>query len=105
MNPSLMLCLMICPLGLLAMTSLFHFELWIPAAIVTAITCYPLGITGWQIVRFTKHDANRLQGEQHIERMLQISQMVGMKQGDKITEIAVSGELSGNPALEDRSGE
>lgn len=105
MNPALMLCLMVCPLGIIGISTLFHVGLWIPAVILIVLTGFPLGIAGWQLIHFTKHDPNRLQGEQHVERMLQIRQAVAFKDGGELKEVTVSGDLVSNPALEDKSGE
>ena len=105
MNPTLMLCLMICPLGVVGTVSLFHFGLWIPALLIFLLTCAPLGIASWQIIRFTLTDTDRLQNEQFVQNMLQIRQTLGVKEQGELREIVLSGELTPNPSLEDRSGE
>lgn len=105
MNPGLLFCLIICPLSLVGAVSLFHFGLWLPASVFTAICCYPIGIVGWQLIRFTIKDPDRLQRDEHLQRMFELRSTVGIKDHGQLREIAISGELGGNPALEDRTGE
>ena len=105
MNPGLLFCLIVCPLSIIGAVSLFQFGHFIAAGVFTAIACYPMGIVGWQLVKFTNTDPNRLQRDEHVQRMFQLQHTVGIKDHDTLKEITVSGELTGNPVLEDRSGE
>lgn len=100
MTPALLLCLIVCPVALLGTISLFYWEVWPAAILILLVGCVPLVMACWQIVHFTRTDPNRLQGEEHLERMLQIKQTIGIKDGDTLKMINVSGELGRNPALE-----
>lgn len=105
MNPALILCLIVCPLALLGSGSLFHFGQPVPASLMALIACWPLGIAGWQLIRFTVRDPDRLQREQHVENMLQIRNHLAIKADDAITEIPLSTDLIGNPRLVSGDGE
>lgn len=105
MNPALLLCLIICPSCIVAAATLFAFNHPVPASVLLVIGCYPLGIAGWQLIRFTLKDPDRLQREQHIENKMQIRALVGIKDHGELKEVAVSGQLMGNPKLEDQSSE
>ncbi|MDQ3125535.1 MAG: hypothetical protein M3Q74_08000 [Pseudomonadota bacterium] len=99
MNPGLMLCLMVCPLAFSVAASLFYFDQQWPATLFVLIGCWPLGITGWQLIRFTKQDPDRLQRERHVENMLQIRNHLAIKQDDLITEVPIAINLTDNPRL------
>lgn len=105
MNPALLLCLIICPLSVVGAVSLFHFGQVVPAAVFTAMAAFPLGIAGWQLVRFTNRDPDRLQRDEHVQKMFQLQHLVGVKEGNGLKQIAVGGSLTENPELEDRRGE
>jgi hypothetical protein len=105
MNPSLILCLIVCPLSLIGSGSLFHFGQPVPASLMALIACWPIGIAGWQLIRFTIRDPDRLQREQHVEKMLQIRNHLGIKADDTITEIPLSTDLTSNPRLGVDGGE
>lgn len=105
MNPGLLFCLLICPISLIGATSLFHLGHWFAAGILTAICCWPIAIVGWQLIRFTVSDPDRLQRDEHLQRMFELRSAVGIKEHGELKEIMISGELGGNPALEDQSEE
>lgn len=105
MNPALLLCLIVCPLAFLSAASLFHFDHVFAASLLILIGCWPLGIAGWQLIRFTTHAPDRLQREQHVERMLQIRSQLSVKGIDGIRDIPIHSELSNNPQLEDKTVE
>ncbi|MEO8722315.1 MAG: hypothetical protein ABI395_02160 [Sphingobium sp.] len=105
MNPGLLFCLIVCPLSLISAVSLFHFEHVVAASIFTAIACFPISIVGWQLVRFTKNDPDRLQRDTHVQRMFQLQHTLGIKEHNTLKEITLAGDLTSNPALEDHSGE
>ena len=102
MNPALLLCLIVFPVSLISSASLFHVGAVLPASFFALLAVYPIGIAGWQLVRFTKHDPDRLQRDEHVQRMFQLQHTLGVKDEDKLLEITVSDHLTGNPALEDR---
>lgn len=102
MNPALTLCLMVCPIAFVAAVSLFHFGLPWPAMAFVLVGVWPLGIAGWQLIHFTLKEPNRLQREQHLERMTEIQTMLAVKEGDNIRELPVSDQLAGNPQIEDQ---
>lgn len=105
MNPGLVFCCIVVPIGLLGGISFFHVGLPIPGAIFTLIGCYPIAIVGWQLIHFTNKEPDRLQREQHVEKMQEMRHALAVKDHGQITEIAITGDLTGNPQLEDRSGE
>lgn len=105
MNPGLLFCLLVCPLCSVGAISLFHFGLWIPASIFTLMSCFPVAIVGWQLIRFTIKDPDRLQRDEHLQRMFELRSTVGIKDDGELKEITINGELEENPALEERSGE
>ena len=105
MNPSLLLCLIVCPLAFGGAISLFHFKIVFGALLFTAIGFWPLGICGWQLIRFTLKDPDRLQREQHVENMLQIKSHLSVKDGGEIRQIPITGELVGNPQLGNNADE
>lgn len=105
MNPSLLLCLIICPLALMGAISLFHFNQAVPASLLLAIAGFPMLITGWQLIKFTNTDPNRLQRDDHVREMFHLQHTIGVKGEKGVRTITAAGELAGNPALEDRSGE
>lgn len=105
MNPTLTLCLIICPLSLVGAGSLFHFHQNIPASVILAMAIVPLMIACWQLIHFTLKDPARLQREQHNERMLEIRQRIEVKEGNTIKQVPISSKLTGNPQIVDQSGE
>ncbi|WP_152542572.1 hypothetical protein [Sphingobium sp. Ant17] len=105
MNPGLIFCLMICPLSLGGSITLFRFGMPIPASALLAICCWPIGIVGWQLIRFTIKEPDRLQRDEHLQRMFELKSTVGIKDHGQIKEVTVSSQLATNPALENRSEE
>lgn len=105
MNPSLMLCLMVAPLSFTISGGLFYAQAIIPACLFVGIGFSPVAVSLWQLVKFTNGDVSRLQDGEHNENMFRLSQGIGVREGDTITERPIAGELVGNPQLEDRRGE
>ncbi|TCM08317.1 hypothetical protein [Sphingomonas sp. PP-CC-3G-468] len=105
MNPTLMLCLIICPLALIGSVSLYQFHQPIPASVVLLVGIAPLAIACWQLIHFTKAEPWRLQREQHNENMLAIRNRIEVKEGDDIKQFPISSPLTGNPQITDKSGE
>lgn len=99
MNPTLLLCLMVCPVCFIGAISLAHFGLVWPAGVAALIGGWPLGIAGWQLIRFTKYDPDRLQQEQHVQNMTQIRNALAVKDGGELREVTVSDILTSNPQL------
>ncbi len=58
-----------------------------------------------ELVKFTNGDVARLQDGVHNENMFRLTQGIGVRVGDIITEHPIAGELVGNPQIEDRRGE
>ena len=100
MNPGLVFCLIVSPLALLSGASLFHVGTVWPALMFTGVGVFPIAIAGWQLIRFTRKDPDRLQRDEHVQRMFQLQHTVGIKEHDELKQVTVSGELTGNPALE-----
>lgn len=105
MNPTLMLCLIVCPIGLTGAVSLFHFHQAIAGAVVLAIALAPIAIACWQLIHFTRNDPSRLQREQHNENMLAIRHQIEVKEGGILRSVPISNVLTSNPHLEDPTGE
>lgn len=105
MNPTLMLCLIVCPLGLTGAVSLFHFGQSVAASVVLAIVVAPITIACWQLIYFTKKEPARLQREQHNENMLAIRNRIEVKDGNSITQVPISNRLSDNPRIGDAGDE
>lgn len=105
MNPTLTLCLIICPLALVGAGSLYHFHQDIPASVMLAMAIIPMLIACWQLIHFTIKDPARLQREQHNERMLEIRQQIVVKEGDSIKQVPISSNLTSNPQIVDQRGE
>lgn len=103
MNPGLIFCLVVTPVGLLGAISLFQFGHPIAATLMSVIAAIPVAIVAWQIVRFTLRDPDRLQRDEHVQRMFQLRSTLVVKDGSTIREFNVSNDLSGNPALEDQN--
>lgn len=105
MNPSLVLCLMVSPLSFGISGGLFYAHAAIPACMFVAIGFSPVAVALWQLVKFTNGDVSRLQDGTHNENMFRLSQGIGVREGDTVTERPISGSLMSNPTLEDRRGE
>ncbi len=105
MNPSLMLCLMVAPLSFAISGGLFYAQATIPAYIFVGMGFSPVTVSLWQLVKFTNGDVARLQDGVHNENMFRLTQGIGVRVGDIITEHPIAGELVGNPQIEDRRGE
>lgn len=100
MNPVLLLCLMVCPLAFAGAIGLFEFDRPIGAGVMTAVGCWPLAIAGWQLIRFTLDDPDRLQKEEHLRRMFELRQELTIKEGGKIVDLPISTRLTANPQIE-----
>lgn len=105
MNPTLMLCLIVCPLSIIGSVSLYQFHQVIPASVVLVVGMAPLAIACWQLIHFTKAEPWRLQREQHNENMLQIKNRIEVRDGDGIKQFPISSPLTGNPQLTDQGDE
>lgn len=105
MNPSLMLCLMVSPLSLAISSGLFFAHAVLPAVLFISVGFAPVAVSLWQLVKFTNGDASRLQDGEHNEEMYRLSQSIGVRENDIITERPISGNLIGNPKIEHHSGE
>lgn len=105
MNPGLLFCLIICPLAIMGAISLFHLNHVVAGSVFVAIACYPILIVGWQLIRFTTIDPDRLQRDEHVQRMFKMQHTIGIKGQDGLKTIPIAGEMTSNPALEDRTSE
>lgn len=105
MNPALLLCLMVCPLAFAMAGGFFYAGLAFPAILFIAIGVFPLAIAGWQLIIFTNENPDRLQREQHIERMSEIANQLVVRDGNDLKTVAISNQLTGNPGIEDLRGE
>lgn len=107
MNPTLMLCLIICPLALIGSVSLYQFHQPIPASALLLVGIAPLAIACWQLIHFTKVAPWRLQREQHNENMLAIQnrKAIEVRNGDETNLYPINSPLTENPQIADKSGE
>ena len=105
MNPALLLCLMVCPLAFAAAGGLFYAEQVFAALVFVIIGIWPLGIAGWQIIKFTNDSPDRLQREEHLERMFEMKSQLVVREGDKLKSVPISDHLTGNPQIEDKRDE
>lgn len=103
MNPGLLFCLMVTPVSIVASGSLFHFGHWMAGSGFAAIAAIPVAIVSWQLVRFTLKEPDRLQKDEHLQRMFELKNSVAIKDHGELVQIPVSSTLSQNPALEDKS--
>jgi hypothetical protein len=96
MNPVLVMCLIICPFALAAAGGLYWAKHTIPATLFFVLGCTPVAVGLWQLIIFTINDPDRLQREQHIERMTQIRGQITVRQGEEINAVPVSDYLTSN---------
>ena len=105
MNPSLLLCLMVTPLSFTMSGGLFYAQAIIPACVFVCIGFSPVAVALWQLIKFTNGDVSRLQDGEHNENMFRLTQDIGVREGGTITERPITGDLVGNPQIEDQRGE
>jgi len=96
MNPVLVMCLIICPLALAAAGGLYWGKHVLPATLFFVLACSPVAVGLWQLIMFTIKDPDRLQREQHVERMTEIRGQLTVRQGNEITAVPVSNHLTSN---------
>lgn len=96
MNPALVLCMIICPLSLVVAGGLFWGNLIVPATLFFILGCSPVLVGLWQLVTFTVKDPDRLQREQHVERMTEIRGQLTVRRGDEVTAVPISNHLTSN---------
>lgn len=96
MNPVLVLCMIICPLSLAASGGLYWGKLFVPASLFFVLGCSPVLVGLWQLVTFTVKDPDRLQREQHVERMTEIRGQLTVRQGNDVTAVPISNHLTSN---------
>jgi hypothetical protein len=105
MNPVLLLCLIICPICLVS-GGVMLARGNLLGLIFMAFAGAPLLIACWQIVYFTMIAPDRLQREQHVEKMAAMRHAILQKTDAGLLELPVSaGALTSNPALEEVRGE
>jgi len=101
MNPSLVLCLIMCPISLIAACSLFVAGKVVPGGLFFLLGVSPAAVAMWQLVKWTNSDPDRLQREDHVERMTEMRGLLTVKAEDGLKAVPVSTLLTSNVKPED----